>query len=253
MTVNLDSLEPTIQHVGSELIISMPIVNSGSTAATNLVLNLLKLRTGGRANLMPKNESAIFPILLDRLEVGGITSVSGRFQDTDPQTGASLTGRSLQLFAGGGYTDSQSQLSFTVSASVTIPDQTSVPAPTLAAQMTVSVASGKWSYTVRNDSPAASQLKISAFALDLAAPISVVGIPAGWSVQTDNRTYVLWSAAPGVSTSQIAPGASLAGFQIQSSSSSSEAMPFSVNAWDFSRNIAGPVRADVILTPARQR
>src|SRR5688572_4615212 len=88
-----------------------------------------------------------------------------------------------------------------------------VGAQTLSSHVDVSSGPPTWSYTVFNDEPAGSEDHIKFFALDVQAPITVTGTPAGWNFDTDGMTFVLWfneDPAPPY-PNDIAPGTSLGG------------------------------------------
>lgn len=101
--------------------------------------------------------------------------------------------------------------------------------------------------TVANDESSDSQSSINTVNLQINAPFTVVGTPPGWQVHTNNTTFVLWfSMDP---ANHIAPGESLAGFKIQSSSQVPEPLPFTLTARDkTTHNPSGGLVGAVIPT-----
>ena len=134
--------------------------------------------------------------------------------------------------------------------------------PALAAHVTVKVEPDNedkrgirtWSYKLFNDEPSGSPQHITSFVLEVAAPVTVTGTPAGWSVVTDGESNVLWycSEQQPPYSNDIAPGTSLAGFEIQTSEHKSRHAPFGLMAWDHKANHAGGVTLDSVRSPGRK-
>jgi hypothetical protein len=111
-----------------------------------------------------------------------------------------------------------------------------------------------WSYRLFNDEPSDSPQFITSFVLEVAAPVTVTGTPEGWTVVTDGESNVLWYCVeqqPPYSN-DIAPGTSLAGFQIQTSEHKSKHAPFGLAAWNHNANHAGAVVLDSVRSPSRK-
>lgn len=109
-----------------------------------------------------------------------------------------------------------------------------------------------WSYTVFNNEQANSPNFISSFSLTVNAPITVTSTPTGWDASTDNATFVFWFntdlALP--YSHDIAPGASLAGFSLSSTTTSSQLLSYGLSGWDHSADQPGPTTAGSVLAPS---
>ena len=116
-------------------------------------------------------------------------------------------------------------------------------ADTLSAHVSVDTSTaGVWSYTVFNDEPTGSPNYVTAFNLNVDAPVTVTGIPAGWDVDTNNTTFVFWFNTDAVLPypHDIAPGSSLGGFMISSPGSVSDVITATAVSWDHSLDQPGP-------------
>ena len=115
----------------------------------------------------------------------------------------------------------------------------------------VSVQNGNWTYSVYNDSAQGSSQQIASFLVCIGAPVTVVGTPAGWNVQTDYASYVLWfnadTAPPFVN--DISPGASLTGFVLQSAVGASFAANYEVASWDRGLNQPSGTASNTVASP----
>jgi hypothetical protein len=124
------------------------------------------------------------------------------------------------------------------------------------AQLDVDISTpGTWSYTITNLEPGGSPNYINAFTLAVGAPIQVTGTPDGWDfdvVTQNGQTYVGWfSADPQLPyPHDIAPGASLSGFQIQSTVTTSALLPYRIDAWDHDADDFGPFQIANVLAPS---
>src|SRR5437660_6618208 len=67
--------------------------------------------------------------------------------------------------------------------------------------------STNYSYTLFNDEPTNSTLRVNAFHLVANAPFDVTSSASGWSYVTDNATYIDWFCTN--STLQVAPSLSM--------------------------------------------
>src|SRR5581483_8790367 len=109
-----------------------------------------------------------------------------------------------------------------------------------------------YTYTLFNDEPAGSQSYLNTFYLPVNARISVVSSPPGWSFTTDGMTYVNWfstdTALP--YPSDIAPGASVTGFAIQTAIQTSESFDGALGSWDHSLTNSGPASTGLISAPS---
>ena len=127
-----------------------------------------------------------------------------------------------------------------------------VQAQDLASHVDVNVSSSIWSYTLFDDEPLGNANYINSFSLAIAAPISNISAPDGWAYSSDNSSYVFWyNADPSLPLPHdVAPGASLGGFSIESASAVSQPSDFVIQAWDHTANMPGLVNASTVLAPA---
>jgi hypothetical protein len=234
---------PEILNSENELTVSLPLLNIGSEAAANVELTDIILRSTTR--LSP----AGMPLFIGNLAPDNTAAISPRF-DSRPLT----VGSRYLLTVRGTYDVSGTVYGFAVNRYIVVPAASPPPVELLKARVAVVVIPGSWTYTIHNNEAPLSQQFIAAFSLDIVAPVTVIGTPEGWEVETDNSSYVLW-----VATDQqlpyphhIAPGGSLGGFQIQSSSRmQSESTPYVVTAWNHQSDEAGLVSPDLVLSPSR--
>ena len=136
------------------------------------------------------------------------------------------------------------------------------PPPELAARVKVKVEPADenkeglrtWSYTIFNDEPPNSPHFINSFVLDVAAPITVTGTPPGWAVFTDGNSNVLWYSVEQQPphSNDVAPGAFLGGFEIQTREKRSKHAGVGISSWNRSANQAGAVALNSVRTPSEK-
>jgi hypothetical protein len=233
---------PGVLNSGNELTISLPLLNIGTGDAANMKVTSMTL--GSAQRLSP----AGLPLFIGGLAVNNSASVSGRFASDDLTVGSKVL-----LTVQGTYESGGATYGFAVNRYIAIPSPSQPPFVTLKARVQVATEPGLWTYTIFNDEPLNSQQFIATFSLEVAAPVIPSGVPQGWNVETDNATYVLWYAVdPELPyPHHIAPGSSLAGFQIQSKSGDSESTPYIVTGWNHQSDQADLASADVVLSPLR--
>lgn len=114
-----------------------------------------------------------------------------------------------------------------------------------------------FSYTVFNDEPVRSAFHLDTFHLPVNASITVVSNPPGWSVDTDNLTYVNWFSSNSLApfTNDIAPATSKSGFVISSSlppelPTSSESFVYTLTSWDHAATNSGTSGTGLIEVPS---
>jgi hypothetical protein len=127
------------------------------------------------------------------------------------------------------------------------------PAPAnFMAHVDVSQAGSTFAYTLFNDEPAASSNFLTAFHLTLDAPVTVTGTPTGWDYFTDHATYIDWfnidSELP--YPNDVAPGASIGGFAIESTADTSILQSYIITSFDHVVNTGGPYVEDMVLAPS---
>lgn len=123
----------------------------------------------------------------------------------------------------------------------------------LPSQVTESVNSSSWDYTVTNDEPSGNGNWITSFTLTVDAPISVTSSPANWDYTTDGDTFVSWfnTDMNPPFPHDIVPGASLSGFDISSLDAVSQPDVYYLSAWDHLEQVAGPVVSGNVNVPVR--
>jgi hypothetical protein len=227
----------TVINTGEELIVSLTLTNMGSEPASKVFLTGATL--GPARRLSPQN----FPVYVGNLQNEGSGSIGARFSSTGLNSG-----QQYLLTLRGTY-EAGSTLGFAINRYLAIPPPAPYATPRLRAHVGVLLNNATWIYTIFNDEPPGSPLHIAAFHLDIAAPVTVTGSAPNWEPESDLMTYAGWIAAD----AHIAPQQSLGGFEIQSPTARSEATPYSLISWDHTRNEAGPVWLDTVLSPSRAR
>lgn len=225
----------TVLNTGDELIVSVTVANLGTAPAAKVVLTGATL--GAARRLSPQN----FPVYIGDLQTEASNHIGARFS-----TSGLATGQQYLLTLRGTYQAGGTQ-GFAVNRYLTIPAAAPYITPRLRSHVSVVLGNATWTYTVHNDEPAGSPLYIAAFHLDIVAPATVTGTPPDWQAESDLMTYAGWIAAD----AHIAPQQSLGGFEIQSPTARSESTAYSLISWDHSRDLAGPVGLDAVLSPAR--
>lgn len=105
-----------------------------------------------------------------------------------------------------------------------------------------------WNYTLANQDANPGR-SVNSFYLPLRSPIRNVVAPEGWTVDTDNRTFVLWSNSEASPYSHdIAPGASLSGFQFETAAPASS-VSYELASWDHSLDASGPLASAAVQAP----
>ena len=235
---------PVIENVGGKLVVTPEIINAGGTAISHLMCHDITL--GCARRLSPPHG---YPVVLGEIARSGVARLKVGFAAT-----GMLPGAQYLLTLRGSYTVDHISFPLALTRYVQVPlPAPQAPQPLLRARVASAVCTDFWNYELVNDEAADSGLHIVHFALRLAAPITVTGIPMGWSMETDSISYVLWSAlqqdrpTPG----QVAPGRSLSGFQLMSPHTRSEAVPSVMAAWDHAAGGAGPSVEDYAVVPYR--
>jgi len=241
---------PGIEHAARELRLALHIMNVGEQALERLHVTAVTLTNapgnGGGAAL--RTSPVAFPIVLSTLGAGAVAHLAVRFSSA-----ALVVGSKVLLTLTGSYVQGGASYGLTLNRYLEVPPAGAAAVPALAARLVSTTATNYWNYTLSNDETAASGLHVATLALSVAAPVTVTGTPPGWTVETDNMTYVLWRADDYLPPypRQIAPGQSLGGFQLMSARTRSEATPAVLTAWNHALDDAGPVLADYALTPYR--
>ncbi|HEX8614778.1 MAG TPA: hypothetical protein VF800_26140 [Telluria sp.] len=234
--------QPGIEHVDGQVFLNLHIMNVGEAPLANLHISDMTL---GKAR---RTSPPGFPIVVDLIGASSTGHVTARFASAGLEVGAKV------LFTlSGTYTVDGVAYGLSLNRFLRLPAATAPALPSLKARVEASQRGNYWNYTLTNDEAGASRRSIATFSLGIAAPVAVTGIPAGWAVETDGRTFVLWYAADDAPPypRQVAPGASLGGFQLMSTRTRSEASAAALTAWDHASDDAGPVVSDYVLTPYR--
>jgi len=228
---------PAALNLGAQLWVWLPISNVGAAEATDVTV------TGITLGSTPLISPTSFPVVEGGLGAPGSLSVAATFD------GSALTvGQKELLSVRGTYLANGVVSGFALNQIVTVPQPPSPAITLLQADVSVVASGNTWSYTLKNNEPSSSTQYVSCLSMDLSAPASVSATPSGWSVQTDNATYVQWFTTN--AANQIAPGSSLSGFQLTSTASSSVATKAVINSWNQSSNAAGNVAFLRVGTPA---
>ena len=246
----------TLSPVAAKVILGVPTVIH-TTGAISLNIQVMNVGDGGLAKLLCTNitlgsaqrSSPVgFPIIADQLAGSGTVRFSARFADA-----GLVVGTRYLLTMRGSYVVDNVVYGLTLNRYVEIPPVTAAPLAALNARVDVSTSSNYWNYRLVNAEAAGSAQHITSFALSVFAPVTVTGTPEGWEVETDNISYVLWTAADYAPpySHQIAPGASLSGFQLMCPRLTSEATGSSLGAWNQALDDTGLVVSDYTLTPNR--
>jgi hypothetical protein len=233
---------PDLINSDGKLSFALPVLNAGTGSAGNVQLTDITL--GPSARLIPP----AMPVFLGDLAIDNSTSVNARFDSA-----GLIVGNKYLITARGTYESDGSTYGFAVNRSIAIPAPSAFPVELLKAHVETALQPGVWAYTLFNDELPASPQYINAFSMDVVAPVTVTGTPAGWQVLTDNISYVAWYtddlALP--YPHHIAPGSSLGGFQIQSARTNSESIGFGITAWNHTTDQAGLVQLSATLSPSR--
>lgn len=231
---------PSMQHAAGVLTLSIPVLNAGEVALSSFECTEVTL------GAVPRTSPSVLPLHLGNLGPRNTATVLAKFSGATPGTRLLLTVRGSYRVNGVSY-------GLTLSRFLTVPPVTAPLVLTLRARVVASVGNAVWNYTIRNEEPAGSHQHVASFSLQVAAPVAVTGTPPGWRAETDNASYVLWVSddfAPPYAT-HIAPGQSLAGFQLTCPRPASEAGPYSLVAWDHAADDAGLAMAEYTSTPRR--
>lgn len=233
---------PGIENALGAVSVSLQIMNAGDVEMANVHCTGITL--GSAARVSPIG----FPVVIERIAPGGVGHFTARFKSV-----GLVAGSKVLLTFRGTYQARGTTSALTLSRYVQIPAPTAPAVPALNARVESSAASGFWNYRLVNEEASASGQHVASFSLAIAAPVDITGSPPGWAADTDNFSYVLWYATD-LSLpypSQVAPGASLDGFQLMSARTRSEASPYSLVGWDHGIDDAGLVVADYALVPYR--
>lgn len=233
---------PTVIHTAGAISLNIQMMNVGEAGLVRLLCTNITLGSAARSSPVG------FPIVADQLAASAAVRVSARFADT----GLTVGTRYL-LTVRGSYVVDNVVYGLTLNRYVEIPPVSNPTFPMLSARVDVSTSTNYWNYRLVNAETAGSPQHITSFALAVFAPVTVTGTPEGWEVETDNISYVLWSAADYAPpyVHQIAPGAALSGFQLMSPRVSSEATGASLGGLNQAVDDAGLVASDYTLTPNR--
>ncbi len=231
---------PAMQHMDGVLTLSIPVLNAGEVALAGFEVTDITF------GVTPRTSPPLFPLHLGTVGPRNTVTALGKF------TGAAAGAR-LLLTLRGSYHINGVSYGLALNRFITVPPATVPLTPTLRARVLASTGNAVWNYTIVNDEPAGSRQHVASFSLQVAAPVTVTATPPGWRAETDNATYVLWVSddfAPPYAT-HVAPGQSLAGFQLTCPRPASEAGPFSLVAWDHVADDAGLAMAEYTSTPRR--
>ena len=238
MPAVLSTMTPQILNSGNVVSFSLPILNTGSDAATSVFITSMSLGTAKRVG-------PVAPVFAGTLGVDNLIFANGAFS-----ADALPVGSTAMITIDGTYQVQGATYGFQVNRFITIPAPVAPPITLLQAQLSAVEAGTTWSYTVSNNEPAGSPQQVGAFSVDIVAPVTVSSTTPGWEALTDGASYVLWYATT-PNPNYVAPGASLSGFAIQSARTASESTGFALAAWNQTSNQAGLVALGAVLSPSR--
>lgn len=245
---------PVIEIVSGKLIITPEIINAGGSAIRRLMCHDITL--GCSRRLGPPHG---YPVVLGDVERSGVARMTAAFSGV-----GMLAGAQYLLTVRGSYIVDDISFPLALTRYVQVPAPASAPSGAarpnqpcqphqLRARVASAVCTDFWNYELVNEEAAGSGLDIVGFTLSLAAPITVTGIPLGWTMETDSVSFVRWSVLPQEQgmPGRIGPGRSQSGFQLMSPHTRSEATLGTLNGWDHVANRPGPAVLDYAVVPYR--
>ncbi|WP_157201483.1 hypothetical protein [Massilia sp. Root418] len=235
---------PAIQNVGGKLIVTPEIINAGGAAIHRLMCHDITL--GCARRLGPPHG---YPVVLGDVERSGVARVTAVFSGIGmlPEAQYLLTVR-------GSYIVEDISFPMALTRYVQVPPPSAAAEPRLLhARVASAVCTDFWNYELVNEQETGSGLDIVGFTLSLAAPVTVTGIPLGWTMETDAVSFVRWSLLPQEqgAAGRIGPGRSLSGFQLMSPHTRSEATLSTLAVWDRTAGRAGAAVLDYAVVPYR--
>lgn len=241
-TIVRANIPPGVFNRSKKLVISIPITNTGTVPAEDVMVLDVRLDSMRSSNLaLPWPVGDVAPRTTNGIAAG--FSLDGL-----------AVGEKHSVAVKGIYLCNSITIPFTLDIPIVIPEpepKTAFPLMGSKVEVTVDINGALWTYTVTNEEATGSELSINTFQLRIAAPFTVPGTPRGWSLQTDNRSFALWHVNASSGTA-IAPGTSLGGFQIQSSRRTSEGAAYSLLSWNLKTNKSGLIGLGTIHIPARK-
>lgn len=238
---------PVIESVSGKLIVTPEIINAGGSAIRRVMCHDITL--GCARRLGPPHG---YPVVLGDVDRSGVARMTAVFSGT-----GMLPGAQYLLTLRGSYLVDDISFPLALTRYVQVPAAAVAHQPPrpqlLRARVASAVCTDFWNYELVNEEDAGSGLDIVGFTLSLAAPITVTGIPLGWTMETDSVSFVRWSVlqqdqgVPG----RIGPGRSQSGFQLMSPHTRSEATLSTLDAWNHAANRAGPALLDYAVVPYR--
>ena len=242
VAANLVLGDPSVSHVAGSLSLNIPVLNVGELGVGSLLCTNITLGTAFRSSPVG------FPIVIGQLAASNSVRVAARFADS-----GLVVGNRYLLTVRGSYVVNGVVYGLAINRYVQVPPITVPAYPSLRARVEVSTSTNYWNYRLVNVEPMVSSQFLTSLALNVFAPVTVTGTPTGWQVETDNASYVLWSAADFALPypNQVAPGSALGGFQLMSPRLGSEATAFSLAGWNHTTDDAGLILGDYTLTPNR--
>ena len=120
------------------------------------------------------------------------------------------------------------------------------------AHVEVAVSGANFTYTIFNDEDPGSSLILSAFELQLEAPIQAIQSPPGWTFETDGANYISWISTNDTPPfpDDLLPGGSLSGFVVQTLVAAMDTNACAIASSDLSTTNAGSVFTGSVLAPS---
>jgi hypothetical protein len=250
---------PGIANMAGELRLTVPVRNVGE-----LPLAGLEVRAATLAGAV-RTSPAAFPLVLGLLEAGGVATVAVHFHGVALPPGArcllSLTVSHVLHGAAGQVKGAIGSCAVgrrvqvqVLNRCVQLPQQACAAPAALHARVRTERGAGTWRYTLCNDEAPDSGLYVSALALMVSAPVTILATPPGWRGETDGNSYVFWRAADYLPPypNHLMPGDVLDGLVLGSPYTAAQASTAALASWNHSGNKAGPMLSEYVPTPYRQ-
>lgn len=234
--------DPNIINTAGRLTVSLPIFNTSAGSISDVTVTNIKLGSAKRL------EPTTLPYRIGNANSSTVLYATAIFESPKSTTQQLIIVSGLYKISG-----TSSIVRFSLSRSFVIPAPVKNPITELKATLTAKNTSTAWTYTLVNKEGASSTMYISSFALDLVSPITSASAPAGWTIDTDKSSYILWyqPKTPASKTDLIAPGKSLSGFKIVGRTSLSEGTAYTIGSINIKSGKPGLKKFATVSSPQK--